>query len=56
MSESLPYDEIKFDNIVKIEDILKTPDDTDLGYFIEVDIKYPDNIKEKKQNIFHLLL
>ena len=47
MSESLPYDEIKFDNNVKLEDILNTPDDSDIGYFIEVDLKYLDNIKEK---------
>ena len=47
MSESLPYDEIKFDNNVNLEDILNTPDDSDIGYFIEVDLKYPDNIEEK---------
>ena len=47
MSESLPYDEIKFDDNVKLEDILNTPDDSDIGYFIEVDLKYFDNIKEK---------
>ena len=44
---TLPYDEIKFDNNVKLEDILNTPDDSDIGYFIEVDLKYSDNIKEK---------
>ena len=41
MSESLPYDEIKFDQNVNLEDILKTPDDSDIGYFIEVDLTYP---------------
>ena len=50
MSQYLPYDEIKFDNTVKLEDILKTRDDSDVGYFIEVDLKYPDNIKEKTKN------
>ena len=50
MSESLPYDEIKFDNTVKLEDILNTPDDSDIGSFIEVDLTYPDNIKEKTKN------
>ena len=50
MSESLPYDEIKFDNDVKLEDILNTHDDSDIGYLIEVDLKYPDNIKEKTKN------
>ena len=54
MSQHLPYDEIKFERNVKLEDILKTPDDSDIGYFIQVDLTYPENIKEK-QNIFHLL-
>ena len=47
MSQPLPYDEIKFDNEVELEDILNTPDDSDIGYFIEFDLKYPDNIKQK---------
>ena len=47
MSEYPPYDEIKFDRNVKLEGILDTPDDSSSGYFVEVDLKYPDNIKEK---------
>ena len=35
MSESLRYDEIKFDRIDKMEEILNTSDDVDSGYFIE---------------------
>ena len=54
MSEPLPYDEIKFDNIVKLEDILNTPDNSDIVYFIEADLIDPDNLKEKKN--FHLFL
>ena len=50
MSEPLPYDKIKFDNNVKLEDILNTPDDGDIGYFIEVDLTYPDNINEKTKH------
>ena len=50
MSKPLPDDEIKFDNDVKLEDILNTPDDGDMGYFVEVDLKYPDSIKEKTKN------
>ena len=47
MYKSLPYDEIKFDKNVELEDILNTPDDSDIGYFIEVDLKKPDDTKEK---------
>ena len=31
----------------KIEQILSTPDDGDIGFFIEVDINYRDDIKEE---------
>ena len=51
MSQPLPYDEIKFDENVKLEDILDTPNDSDNGYFIEVDLKYPNNIKEKTKSL-----
>ena len=50
----LPYDEIEMwhghpDHYMKkLEEILITPDDNDVGYFIEVDLMYPDNIKETK--------
>ena len=47
MSESLLYDEIKFGKNVEIEDLLNIPDDIDSGYFGEVHLRYPDNIKEK---------
>ena len=50
MSEPLPYDEIKFDNKFRLEDILNTPDVSDIGYFIELDLTYPNNIKEKTKN------
>ena len=45
MSQPLPYDEINFDNNVKLEDILNTPDDSDIGFFVEAYLIYPDNIK-----------
>ena len=50
LSEPLPYGEIKFDKSVKLKYILKIPDDSDIGYFIEVDIKNPDDIKQKTKN------
>ena len=50
MSQPLHFDELKFDNNVKLEDILNTPDDSDIGYFIEVSLTYPNIIKEKTKN------
>ena len=60
MSQMLPYDEIEMwrghpnHYMNKVKEILNTPNDADIGYFLEVDMKYPDNMK--KQRIFHLLL
>ena len=53
MSQFLPYDEIemwhgspdKYWNW--LDEILNTPDDSDIGYFVEVDLKYPDDVKQK---------
>ena len=50
MSEPLPYVEIKFDNNVKLEDLLSTPDDDDIRYFVEVNLKYSNNIKQKTKH------
>ena len=47
MSEHLPIDEIEFDRHIELEDILNTPDDSDIDYFVEVDLKYLDKIKQK---------
>ena len=47
MPQMLPYHEIKFDTNVKLEDKLNTHDDSDIGYFIEVDLDYPDETKYK---------
>ena len=53
MSQMLPYNDIERwhghpDLHIKwLEEILNTPDGSDIGYFVEVDLKYPDNIKEK---------
>ena len=56
MCQPLLYDEIEIwhghpDHYMnKLEEILFTPDDSDFGYFVEVDLSYPDNIKEKTKN------
>ena len=55
MSQMLPYDETemwhgdpdKYRNW--LEEILNTPDDNEIGCLLEVDLKYPDFIKEKNK-------
>ena len=53
MIQPLPNDEIEMWHVhpelymEKLEEILNTPDDNDFGYLFEVDLKYPDTIKEK---------
>ena len=50
MIQPLPYDEIEMWHghpdfyMNKLEEILNTTDDIDYGYFIEVDLKFPDKI------------
>ena len=51
MGQLLPYDEMKFDKNVKLEEILNTPDDSDIGCFLEVDSRNPDNIKEETKHL-----
>ena len=56
MSQLLPFDEIEMwhgnpDTYWNwLDGILITPDNPDIGYFLEVDLKFPDNIKEKTKN------
>ena len=56
MSQPLPYDKVEMWlgdpdlYINELEEISNTPDDSDVGYFIEVVLKYPDNIKQKTKN------
>ena len=56
MSQLLPYDEIELWHghpelyMNWLEEILKTADDNQIGYFLEVDLKYADNIKKKTMN------
>ena len=47
MSQSLPDDEIKFSKVICMNKILSAPDESNFGYFVEVDLKYPDNIRQK---------
>ena len=56
MSQMLSYDAIEMwhghpDRYMKwLEEIISSPDDNEIGSFLEVDLKYPDNIKEKTKN------
>ena len=61
MIKPLPYDEIEMWHghpelfMNKLDKILQTPDGSDIGYFVEIDIKYPDNKKEKTR-LSHFVL
>ena len=49
-SQPLPYEEIKIEKDIRLNEILNTPDDNDIGYFSEVDLSYPYNIKQKTKH------
>jgi hypothetical protein len=44
MVEPLPYKDIKFVKNITLEDILKTPDDNDIGYMVETDLEFPNEL------------
>ena len=56
MSQMLPYEEIEMWHgqpvlqINKLDEILNTTDDSDTRYFVEADMKWPDNIKGKTKS------
>ena len=56
MSQPLPSNEIEMCRghpdlyMNKLEEILDTLDASDIGFFDEVDSKYPDEIKEERKN------
>ena len=47
MSQLLPYDEVKINNNVSIDEVLKTDDGNDVGYIVECDLKFPTKIHDK---------
>ena len=49
-SQSLPYGEIKFERNVCLEKILNIPDNSVIGIFLKVDIRYPYNKGQKTKN------
>ena len=56
MSQPLRYDEFEMWHahpdlsMNELEEISITPDDSDIGYFIEVDLRCPDDKKEKTKS------
>ena len=56
MVQPLPHDEIEMWHghpdlyMNKVDEILITTDDSDIGYFIEVILRFPDSIKRKTKN------
>ena len=50
MCQSLPYHAVIFDTKNNLEDITNTPDDNDFCFILEVEMPYPDIIREKTKN------
>jgi hypothetical protein len=47
MSQPLPYDEVKINTEITIDEVLKTSDDSKNGYVVECDLHFPKHIHEK---------
>ena len=46
MTQYLPYDEVKVDNTIHINNVLKT-DNNDVGYIVECGLHFPKEIHHK---------
>ena len=49
MGQYLPNEDTKFMKIVELEDISNTPNESNVGFFVEVDLNFSDNIKKNKK-------
>ena len=49
MSQFLPYDDVKINTEISIDEVLKTSDENETGYVIECDLHFPKNIHEKSK-------
>ena len=47
MVQSLPYKNLKFIDNITIDQILETPDDSDIGFICEVDLEFPQELHDK---------
>ena len=43
LSEPLPYGKTEFEKKVKLEDLVKNPEASDISYFVKNDFRCPDN-------------
>ena len=46
MCQHLPYSDIKLNNDILFDDVVNTPDESDIGYMVEVDLSFPKAIHE----------
>ena len=42
MCQHLPYSDIKINNAILFDDVINTPDDSYIGYMVEVNISLPE--------------
>ena len=46
MCQHLPYSDIKINNNISFDDVIKASYDADIGYMVEVDISFPEHMHE----------
>jgi hypothetical protein len=51
MSQNLPISDIEWDKDVTLDQILSTPDDSEIGWFVEADISYPRELHEQHKDL-----
>ena len=50
MSQPIPFDEIKFERNICLNQTINTPDDNNIGYSLKVVLKYSYNVRQKTKH------
>ena len=54
MSQPLPYQKIKIDNSIKLDRIVRAPDDVVVGFIVECDLECPKHLHDKFKQFPHV--
>ena len=51
MQKKMPLGNYKWNSVITLDQILGTPEDSDVGYFVEVDLKYPQHLHDSHNGL-----
>ena len=51
MQKMMPLGNYKWNSVITLDQILGTPEDSNVGYFVEVDLKYPQHLHDSHNGL-----